>query len=88
MRRALFIALCVLASVCMPSVARAAQFHWVGAWAAAPQAGGAAVSNETFRLFVHTSLGGSQLRLRFSNRYGDAPLTLRNVSVALSARTT
>lgn len=45
-----------------------------------PQAGGDAVGNESFRLFVHSSVGGSQVRLRFSNRYGDAPLTLRNLS--------
>lgn len=82
MRRALFLALCLLTSTGAPAAARATEYHWVGAWAASPQAGGDAVSNESFRLFVHTSLGGSQVRLRFSNRYGDAPLTLRNVSVA------
>ena len=50
---------------------------------ASPQSNGPRITNETHRLFVHTSTGGSQLRLRFSNRYGDDWLVLRDVTVAL-----
>ncbi len=39
---------------------------------------------QSFRMLIHPSTGGDRLRLRFSNRFGDRPLTLENVSVALS----
>lgn len=57
--------------------------HWVGAWEGSPDSGGAASDNQSYRLFVHTSIGGRWLRLRFSNRYGRTPLVLRDVTVAL-----
>ncbi len=57
--------------------------HWVGAWEGAPESGVFSVSNQSFRLLVHTSIGGSLLRLRFSNAYGTTPLTLSDVTVAL-----
>ena len=56
--------------------------NWVGAWYAAPmQMLAANLSGRTFRQIVHLHAGGEQLRLRLSNRYGDAPVTLRSVSV-------
>ncbi len=38
---------------------------------------------QSFRMIVHPSTGGDRLRLTFSNRFGDRPLLLENVSVAL-----
>ncbi len=38
---------------------------------------------QSFRMIVHPSTGGDRLRLTFSNRYGDRPLVLKNVSAAL-----
>ena len=56
--------------------------NWVGAWYAAPtQMISANLSGRTFRQIVHLHAGGEQIRLRLSNRYGDAPITLRSVSV-------
>lgn len=56
--------------------------NWVGAWYAAPaQMLAANLSGRTFRQIVHLHAGGEQIRLRLSNRYGDAPVTLRSVSV-------
>lgn len=75
--------MCIVGSLLAPARANASEQHWVGAWTASPQPGGDAVNNETYRQFVHTSIAGGQLRLRFSNRYGRSPLTLRNVNVAL-----
>jgi lysophospholipase L1-like esterase len=76
-------ALCAIAAA-LPMGARAATApHWVGAWEAAPESGGGAVRDESFRMLVHTSIGGSSVRLRFSNSYGTAPLTLSDVTVAL-----
>ncbi len=56
--------------------------NWVGAWYAAPtQMLSANLSGRTLRQNVHLHAGGEQIRLRLSNRYGDAPVTLRSVSI-------
>jgi lysophospholipase L1-like esterase len=63
---------------------------WTGSWAAAPVAAPAAVNNPdpdgtTYRDIVHLSLGGNAIRLRISNEFGTAPLTVTSVHAALSA---
>ncbi len=64
------------------SATSASQGNWVGAWYAAPaQMIPANLSGRTLRQIVHLNAGGEQIRLRLSNRYGDAPVTLRSVSV-------
>ena len=40
-------------------------------------------ANRTIRQIVRTSIGGTALRLRFSNEYGDRPLVIAGVHVAL-----
>ncbi|MBH3441189.1 SGNH/GDSL hydrolase family protein [Pseudomonas luteola] len=68
--------------------------HWVGSWAAAPQANGASagsketvvrVNNQTIRQIVHTSIGGYKFRVRLSNALGKTPLVIGEARVALSA---
>ncbi len=55
---------------------------WVGAWYAAPmRLRSAGLTGRTLRQIVHLHAGGQQIRLRFSNRYGEAPLTLTSISV-------
>lgn len=64
--------------------------HWVGTWSAAevqpdvtgPSATGFA--NQTIREVVHTGIGGSQLRLRFSNGFGTRPLSVVVAEVGVS----
>ncbi|MFF7654805.1 SGNH/GDSL hydrolase family protein [Streptomyces sp. NPDC007983] len=69
--------------------------HWVGTWAAMPQLtepgnmppppyteGGAVLTDSTLRQTVHVSVGGRNLRLRFSNAFGGAPLDITRVLVA------
>jgi lysophospholipase L1-like esterase len=60
---------------------------WIGTWAASPQPHfpGAlkTFNNQTIRMIVHTSAGGSRARVRISNLYGDQPL---NVGAAHIAR--
>ena len=64
------------------SVTPAPQARWVGAWYAAPsQLLSANLNSRTLRQIVNLRAGGEQVRLRLSNRYGDAPVTLRSVSV-------
>jgi hypothetical protein len=62
---------------------------WVGSWAASQQLvePGNALSPEdlrdaTLRQIVHLSLGGGEIRLRLSNRFGNAPLHVTAVHVA------
>src|SRR5262245_24690574 len=53
--------------------------HWIGTWATAAQPAGPTVQtygNQTLRLIVHTSIGGSKLRIKISNTYGDRPLLI------------
>ena len=52
--------------------------------AAAPGASGFLhFSNQTLRQIVHTSIGGSRVRVVLSNRYGTAPLAIGAAHVAL-----
>jgi lysophospholipase L1-like esterase len=65
--------------VLVPGTARAAE-TWYGTWGTAP-AGPAPVSsylafsNQTLRLIVHASIGGSRVRVRLSNELGRSSLT-------------
>jgi len=66
-----------------------AQTHWVGSWAAAqqqPEPNNALAADDlrdaTLRQIVHLSLGGTELRVHLSNRFGTTPLHLTSVHVA------
>jgi lysophospholipase L1-like esterase len=43
------------------------------------------LSNNTLRQVVRVSIGGNQLRLKFSNEYGTSPVTINSVHLAVSA---
>ena len=43
------------------------------------------LSQETMRMIVHTSIGGPQVRIWFSNRFGTVPLHIEAAHIALSA---
>lgn len=60
--------------------------HWVGVWATSPsevRAQSPLYRNVTLREILHTTLGGSQVRIKLSNVFGDSPLDVRTVHVAL-----
>lgn len=66
--------------------------HWVGTWATSPQRvedsnmpPDPGLSNNTLRQIVRVSIGGNQLRLTLSNKYGTSPVTLNSVHLAVSA---
>ncbi|CAK7279395.1 SGNH/GDSL hydrolase family protein [Streptomyces sp. RM1] len=74
----------------------AAAGHWVNTWTSMPQLTepgnmppapftqpGRVFADSTVRQTVHVSVGGTHLRLRFSNAFGGAALPLTAVSVAL-----
>ncbi|MFF2809487.1 SGNH/GDSL hydrolase family protein [Streptomyces sp. NPDC058000] len=69
--------------------------HWRGGWAAAPQQptevfgknwSVSGFARQTVRQVVRVSTGGSQLRIKLSNRYGTAPLTVTGATVARTDR--
>lgn len=64
----------------------AEEVHWVGTWGAAAQhwLPGRLVNfrNQTVRLVVRTSIGGSKARIRISNTYGDQPLQIAAAHIA------
>jgi lysophospholipase L1-like esterase len=62
---------------------------WVGTWTASPypvDAGNqppAPLSNTVLRQVAHVSLGGSRLRVQFSNISGNGPVTITSAHIAL-----
>ena len=67
--------------------------HWVGTWTASPYATAsdgmppAALSNAVARQVTHASLGGSQIRVQFSNKEGTTALEIKAAHVALCKAT-
>ena len=59
--------------------------RWVGAWSAAPAPlnGAGQYQDQTLRLIVHTSIAGSQVRIRISNAFGTESLVIGAAHVAL-----
>lgn len=60
---------------------------WAGAWGASPNpppAAAKAFENQTVRQVVRLSTGGSQIRIRFTNEYGDKPLDIGAATVSLA----
>src|SRR5580704_8243312 len=58
--------------------------HWVGTWTTAPApAETGAFTNQTLRMTMRASLGGNQVRVRISNAYGQRPLAMGSVHIAL-----
>src|ERR1700744_1481758 len=71
------------------SPASASAARWVGTWESAqvqPSATGLSATgftDQTVRDIVHTSVGGSEIRVRISNAFGSAPLVVSDVHVAI-----
>src|SRR5262252_3355176 len=65
---------------------------WVGTWTASPyyDSGNqppASLSNSVLRQVAHVSLGGSQIRVLFSNLGGNGPVTISSAHIALCRAT-
>ena len=71
----------LLAVALLASSGAPAEARWVGAWGTAPGVAGPAYADQTVRIVVNPTRGGSRLRLRLSNRFGDRPLTIDRVTV-------
>jgi len=75
----------------------AAQTHWVPTWGTSPapqlaneadmRKAGLIFDTQTVREIVHTSIGGSEVRVRLSNAYGKDPVRVRSAHIALRSQT-
>src|SRR5215467_7582115 len=80
-------------NLCSPGEVFSADGHWVTTWGCGPQLTEpgnlppAPLANSTLRQFVHVTLGGKQLRVRFSNAYGTNAVNLNSAHVALASGT-
>jgi len=79
------------ASACAPAAAPGPEAAWSGTWGTAPQLTEPAnlppppgLAGNTLRQEVQVSIGGERLRARFSNAFGDAPLTISAAQLAVS----
>lgn len=69
-----------------------AELHWVASWGTSPfpfqtfvpSPPPAPLTNQTLRQKLRVSVGGEQLRIRFSNELGTTPLVIGKASVALA----
>ncbi|KAB2680891.1 SGNH/GDSL hydrolase family protein [Brucella pseudintermedia] len=88
-------AFALAATLSAPSMALAEDQNWVGTWMASPQPIWgvdfpfptkipASVKDQTFRQIVRVSLGGSRVRLVFSNAYGSQPMQIGGASVGIA----
>jgi lysophospholipase L1-like esterase len=62
--------------------------HWVGTWTASPyfDSGNqppASLANAVLRQVTHVSIGGSTIRVQFSNLSGNGPVTINAAHIAL-----
>jgi lysophospholipase L1-like esterase len=60
--------------------------QWIGTWSTAPQPfvpnSLQTYRDQSLRLIVHTSAGGTKVRIKFSNTYGDKPLVIGAAHIA------
>jgi lysophospholipase L1-like esterase len=60
--------------------------QWIGTWASAPQPAAPnraqTFHNQSLRLIVHTSAGGTKARVKLSNVFGDQPLLIGGAHLA------
>ncbi|GGA03490.1 SGNH/GDSL hydrolase family protein [Dyella caseinilytica] len=70
----------------MATASAAASNSWVDTWGCAPDSAGPLLKTQTVRQIVRVSTGGSKLRIRLSNLFGSAPLTVGPVHLALHAK--
>ena len=75
------------ALLALPAAAAVSDYDWAATWQASPEPPRppeVTLSGQTIREVAHISLGGDQVRVRLSNDYGAAPLTIGAAHVAIS----
>ncbi|HEY4146623.1 SGNH/GDSL hydrolase family protein [Pinirhizobacter sp.] len=69
----------------VPATAQDTNGRYVAAWSPSMSAGGPAFHDQTLRMVVHASIGGTSLRLHLSNLRSSTPLLVGKVSIATQA---
>ena len=79
----------LVAAAAAPASAERPRSGWTTAWATAPAAAipdtEQGYAGYTIRNVVHTTAGGSSVRVHLSNRFGTQPVLMGHVTVAVSA---
>lgn len=86
---------CVIATLCIALISYsflADQSSWVGTWSTAPQQMNPSdmppspgLTNNSLRQVVRVSIGGSTLRVKFSNEFSPSAITMNSVQIAVSS---
>jgi lysophospholipase L1-like esterase len=83
--------LLILSICCLGEIASAAD-SWIGTWASGQQLvesgnnpASPYLANNTLRQVVHASLGGSRIRVHFSNKYSTGSTTINSAHIAVCA---
>src|SRR5262249_13463181 len=78
--------ICLTLSLSASAVNRRGGRQWVGTWASAPQPAAPnraqTFRNQSLRLIAHTSVGGTKVRIKLSNIFGDQPLLIGAAHIA------
>nr|WP_225737528.1 SGNH/GDSL hydrolase family protein [Dyella acidiphila] len=67
------------------AAAAGASPHWVDTWSGVPDSPGPLLKAQSVREFARVSVGGDSVRIRLSNLFGSAPLTVGPVHLAVHA---
>jgi len=86
MKKALIAAAALLTSVLVVPGAGAAHGKPVGSWGPSMTIGGPDFADQTIRMVVHASIGGSSLRIKLSNQHSTTPLAVGEVDIAAQAQ--
>jgi len=89
LRRIFFLAACALLLSANLSAATHSAKHWIGTWAASPEAqenttGMPGAAGTSFREIVHLSAGGTAIRVVLTNEFGLRSLTIGAAQIAIS----
>jgi lysophospholipase L1-like esterase len=84
----LFFVLASAAPICVSAAPQQANEHWVATWMSSPMEGtwSDTFQNQTVRMTAHISLGGSRVRVEFSNTFGKRSLAIGASHVGIQAK--
>lgn len=83
----LFALVFALAPVFVSAAPQQGNGHWVATWMASPMEGtwSESFQNQTVRMIAHVSIGGSRVRVEFSNAFGKESLAIGSAHVGIQA---
>lgn len=89
-RNAQRVCVCLCFLLLASNLVGASPNSWIATWASSPQAKGPnphepllSIDNQTVRERVRASVGGKQIRVRFSNEFGSTPLLIGSATAAV-----